>query len=83
MTNHPQAVTADTITDEQLREARDMAVARFERGVETRDDREIVRLYKLAMFPHMAMSMLSAEDHAEVRAARARCAEILNARRSK
>ncbi len=73
-------LTADTLTDAAICDAHDRAVARFERGVDDEADREIVHLAKLAMFPHMLMSMLDDEDHFAVRAARARCAEILNAR---
>ena len=76
-------ITADNITDEQIRVAHDRAVTRFERGVDDAEDHEIVSLVKLAMFPHMLMSMLSIDDHIAVREARARCAEILNARAEK
>lgn len=70
--------TADTLTDEQITARVKEALARFERGVDTQNDREFVRIYKTAMIPHMLMPVLSAEDHAEVTATRARLAEIIN-----
>lgn len=71
-------ITASTITDEQIGERVKEALARFERGVDTQNDREFVRIYKGVMLPHMLMPTLSSEDHAEVTATRARLAEILN-----
>ena len=71
-------ITADYPSDEQIADRVKEAVARFERGVDTPNDREFVRIYKMAMFSHMVMAMLSDEDHAEVTATRARLAEIIN-----
>ena len=71
-------ITADTLTDEQIADRVKEALARFDRGADTRNDREFVSIYKLALIPHMVMPMLSAEDHAEVAATRARLAEIIN-----
>jgi hypothetical protein len=71
-------LTAATLTDQQIMDRVAQATVRFERGVDTVIDREVVRIYKTAMFPHMAMAMLSDEDHAEVVAVRARLVEILN-----
>jgi hypothetical protein len=71
-------ITADTLTDKQIAARVKEALARFERGADTPNDREFIRLYKTATFPHVAMSMLSAEDHAEVTTIRARLAEIIN-----
>jgi hypothetical protein len=72
-------LTADTITDEQILERVAEALARFERGADTANDREFVHIYKMAMLPHMLMPALNDEDHAEVVAVRVRLAEILNA----
>ncbi len=71
-------ITADTLTDERIAIRVKEAIARFERGMDTQNDREFVSIYKTAMIPHMVMSMLSAEDHAEVTTTRARLAEIIN-----
>lgn len=71
-------ITAATLTDEQIAARVKEALARFERGVDTQNDREFVRIYKMTMLPHMLMPMLSAEDHAEVTATRTRLAEIIN-----
>lgn len=71
-------ITAVTLTDAQIAVRVKQALARFERGADTQNDREFVRIYKAAMIPHMVMSMLSAEDHAEVTATRTRLAEIIN-----
>jgi len=72
-------ITADTLTDEQISACVKEAITRFACGVDTDNDREFVRIYKMAVFPHMLMPALSAEDHAEVTATRARLAEIINA----
>jgi len=71
-------ITAATLTDEQIAARVKEALARFERGVDTQNDREFVRIYKMTMLPHMLMPMLSAEDHAEVTATRTRLAEVIN-----
>ena len=71
-------ITAATLTDEKIAARVKEALARFERGVDTQNDREFVRIYKMTMLPHMLMPMLSAEDHAEVTATRTRLAEIIN-----
>jgi len=73
-------LTANTITDEQIRELRAWAVARFERGVAGKPEYEAHEAASEAIVPHMVLAMLSHEDYMMTMQARARCAEILNAR---
>lgn len=63
-------ITADNITDKQIRELRALAFARFQRGADTATDRETFKLTDWAL----------ERGHVQRYAARARCAEILNAR---
>lgn len=74
-------LTADTITDDQIRELRECAVVRFERGVDMAEDRQAAEWARLALVPQILWPTLSDVDRDHVHRARARCAEILNARR--
>jgi hypothetical protein len=71
-------ITADTLTDDHIAWRVREALERSTRGMETANDREFVRIYKMATLPHRVMPMLSAEDHAAVIATRRRLAEIFN-----
>ncbi len=70
------APTAGTITREQICELLDACVARFERGVDTDEDRDVARVCEDALGrPHGPCYRPPTE--AEVTLARARCAGIL------
>lgn len=73
-------LTADTITDEQIRELKLWAEVRFERGVAGKDEYEAHEAATEASVPRLLIPMLSHEDYMATMQARARCAEILNTR---